>query len=150
MSRSPTVRLLTGLAVTLSAVAGYSGYTIVQLHGLERLQAGIIDRNRTDSLLLLRIQNNLNASGLAIRDMLDGGEPYPLTAWQGQFRRIRNDLEDALARQAQASAAETGATRRDVIAPSLDQFWDALDRVFALAREGKETEARTLLRLSLQ
>jgi signal transduction histidine kinase len=150
MSRSPTVRLLTGLAVTLSAVAGYSGYTIVQLHGLERLQAGIIDRNRADSLLLLRIQNNLNASGLAIRDMLDGGEPYPLTAWQGQFRRIRNDLEDALARQAQASNSESGATRRDLIAGSLDQFWDALDRVFALAGNGKDADARSLLRLSLQ
>src|SRR5215471_19878453 len=110
--RSPTVRLLAGLVVTLSAVALYSGYTIYQLHGLERLQAGIIDRNRADSLLLLRIQNDLNTCGLAIRDMLDGGEPYPLTAWQGQFRRIRNDLEDALAREAQSSPLDRDAEQR--------------------------------------
>jgi hypothetical protein len=84
-----------GLAVTLSAVALYSGYTIVQMRGLRRLQTQSIDRNRTDSLLLLRIQNNLNSLGLAMRDMLDADEPYPLTAWQGQFRRIRVDLEDA-------------------------------------------------------
>src|SRR6202521_2413527 len=98
-SRSPTIRLLAGLAITLSAVALYSGYTITQLRGLERLQGGIIDRNRADSLLLLRIQNNLNSLGLAMRDMLDASEPYPLTAWQGQFKRIRIDLDDALVRE---------------------------------------------------
>src|SRR5436305_13692376 len=97
--RSPTVRLLAGLAITLSAVALYSGYTVRQLHGLERLQSGIIDRNRADSLLLLRIQNNLNSLGLAMCDMLDGSEPYPLSAWQAQFRRIRTDMEDAVARE---------------------------------------------------
>ena len=34
--KSPTVRLLAGLAITLSAVALYSGFTIVQLHSLEQ------------------------------------------------------------------------------------------------------------------
>ena len=33
--RSPTVRLLAGLAITLSAVALYSGYMVMQLRGLE-------------------------------------------------------------------------------------------------------------------
>ena len=148
--RSPTIRLLAGLAVTLSAVAVYSGYTIVQLRGLERLQGGIIDRNRADSLLLLRIQNNLSSLGLAMRDMLDGSEPYPLVAWQGQFRRIRNDLEDAFAREAQYSPLGGNAGQRKYIAASLGQFWDALDRIFAQARGGKEAEARALIRLSLQ
>lgn len=149
MSRSPaspTARLLAGLAVILSATAVYAGYAISQLHGLEQLQTRIIDRNRADSLLLLRIQNNLNSMGLAMRDMQDGSEPYPLTAWQSQFRRIRNDLQDALAREARDSASGD----RNDIAASLDQFWDALDRVFALASNGNEAEARTLIRLSLQ
>ena len=87
--RSPTIRLLAGLAVTLSAVMVYSAYTIVQLRSLERLQTSIIDRNRTDSLLLLRIQNNLNTLAVTMRDMLEGSEPYPLTAWQAPFHRIR-------------------------------------------------------------
>lgn len=150
LGTSTTVRLLAGLAVTLSAVAVYSGYTIVQLHGLERLQAGIIDRNRTDSLLLLRIQNNLNTLGLSMRDMLDGSEPYPMTAWQGQFRRIRNDLGDALAREARNSSIDSVSGQRTYITASLDQFWEALDRVFALARNGNEAEARAFIRLSLQ
>ena len=112
--RSPTFRLLAGLAITLSAVALYSGYTVMQLHGLERLQGGIIDRNRADSLLLLRIQNNLNSLGLAMRDMLDGSEPYPLTAWRGQFQRMRTDLEDALAREAQSSPLDRDAEQRQL------------------------------------
>jgi len=147
---SPTIRLLAGLAVTLSAVALYSGYTVKQLRVLEGLQAGIIDRNRADSLLLLRIQNNLNSLGLAMRDMLDGSEPYPLTAWQAQFRRIRTDLEDAIAREARSSPLDRDAQQRKYLSESLRQFWDALDRIFALAQAGQEAEARTLIRLSLQ
>jgi len=138
------------LAVTLSAVALYSGYTVKQLRVLEGLQAGIIDRNRADSLLLLRIQNNLNSLGLAMRDMLDGSEPYPLTAWQAQFRRIRTDLEDAIAREARSSPLDRDAQQRKYLSESLRQFWDALDRIFALAQAGQEAEARTLIRLSLQ
>jgi signal transduction histidine kinase len=122
----------------------------MQLHGLEHLQGAIIDRNRTDSLLLLRIQNNLNSLGLAMRDMLDGSEPYPLVAWQGQFRRIRTDLEDALAREARYSPLDSDAEQRQHLTASLGQFWDALDRIFALARNGRQDEARTLIRLSLQ
>src|SRR5689334_3801504 len=86
---TPTIGLLAGLAVTLSAVAVYACFTIVQLRGLRQLQTETIDHNRKDSLLLLRIQNDLNAIGGTIRDMLDGSEPYPLTAYQSQFTRIR-------------------------------------------------------------
>jgi signal transduction histidine kinase len=145
---SPTTRLLAGLAVTLTAVAVYSGYTIAQLRGLRQLQAGTIDRNRMDSLLLLRIQNNLNSLALAMRDMLDAAEPYPLTAWQGQFQRIRVDLEDAMAREEKLSPATPD--QRHYLVASTAQFWDALDRIFALARDGDEKEARTRIRLSLQ
>jgi signal transduction histidine kinase len=150
MSRSPTVRLVAGLGVTLTAVALYSGYTVTQLRGLARLQDTVIDRNRADSLLLLRIQNNLNSLALAMRDMLDGSEPYPLTAWKGQFRRIRTDLEDALAREARYSPVDRDGEQRQYLTASLGQFWDALDRTFALAEGRQEAEARTLVRLSLQ
>jgi signal transduction histidine kinase len=148
--RSPTTRLLAGLAITLTAVAVYSGYTITQLHSLQELQARTIDRNRTDSLLLLRIQNNLNSVALAMRDMLDGSEPYPLTAWHGQFQRIRTDLEDALALEERTSPLDRGSDQRRYLSDSVTQFWDALDRLFAQAAAGQEKEARALIRLSLQ
>jgi signal transduction histidine kinase len=146
--RSPTIGLLTGLGVTLSAVAVYSGYTIVQLRSLRRLQAETIDRNRMDSLLLLRIQNNFNSLGLAMRDMLDATEPYPLTAWQGQFQRIRIDLDDAMHREEKLSGAT--ADQRRYLTTSIAQFWDALDRVFADAHAGREEQARKQVKLSLQ
>ncbi len=146
--RSPTSRLLAGLAVTLSAAAIYAGFTIVQLRSLEEIQSSSIDRNRTDSLLLLRIQNNLNSIALAMRDMVDENEAYGLTAWQGPFKRIRTDLDDALAQEERYSSL--GGEQRRFLIASVSQFWDALDRVFEQARAGHEADARTLVRLSLQ
>ncbi len=148
--RTPTARLLAGLAVTLGAVAVYAGFTIVQLHGLERLQTTTIDRNRVDSLLLLRIQNSLNSTALTMRDMLDGSEPYPLSAWQAPFRRIRNDLTDALRQEARYAPAARSTDQGKFLAANVSQFWDALDRVFALAAAGHAAQARDLVRLSLE
>ena len=146
---SPTIGLLAGLAVTLSAVAIYAGFTVVQLRGLRHLQAETIDRERTDSLLLLRIQNDLNAVSLAMRDMLDASDPYPLTAWQAQFKRLRVDLDDAMARETGNSPTAGVSDQRQFLAASMSQFWDSVDRVFALAQTN-EAEARTRIRISLQ
>jgi signal transduction histidine kinase len=140
--------LLAGLAITLSAVAVYSSYTLIQLRNLQEIQATTIDRNRTDSLLLLRIQNNLNSLGLGMRDMLEGNEPYPIHAWQAQFKRLRGDLEDAVEKLKQNPPANTSEQRRD-LTDSLAQFWGALDRIFELSRTGHDAEARTMIRLSL-
>jgi signal transduction histidine kinase len=148
--RSPTFRLLAGLAITLIAVGVYSAYTIKQLHRLRELQTRTIDRNRTDSLLLLRIQNALNSLALAMRDMADSEEPYSLTAWQPQFRHIRADLDDALAREEQLSPIDRSPSQRRYIADSFRQFWEALDRTFAISRDGQEEEARMMVRMSLQ
>jgi signal transduction histidine kinase len=148
--RTPTFRLLAGLAVTLSAVAVYSAYTVWQLRTLENLQAATIDRNRVDSLLLLRIQNNLNSVALTLRDMLDHTEPYPLTAWRAPLARVRTDLADALEREAKYSPSTGSAESRSYLSTSVNQFWDALDRVFALAESGETEKAGDTIRLSLQ
>ena len=148
--RTPTFRLLAGLAVTLSAVAVYSAYTVWQLRTLENLQAISIDRNRIDSLALLRIQNNLNSVALTLRDMLDHTEPYPLTAWRAPLARIRTDLADALEREAKYSPFTGSAESRSYLSTNVNQFWDALDRVFALAESGETEKAGDTIRLSLQ
>lgn len=149
-SRTPTFRLLAGLAVTLSAVAVYSAFTVSQLRTLESLQAATIDRNRIDSLLLLRIQNNLNSVALTLRDMLDHTEPYPLTAWRAPLARIRTDLADALEREARYTPSTGVSESRTYLSSSMKQFWDALDRVFALAESGESDKAADTIRLSLQ
>ena len=141
-SRSPTTALLLGLVITLATVVAYSWYISGQISGLRRLQTELTDRNRRDSLQLLRIQNDLNQLALAMRDMLDAAEPYPLTAWSTQFDRIRLDLDDALKQQGAVALARQTPEQREFLATSLKQFWEASDRIFELARTN-EAEART-------
>jgi signal transduction histidine kinase len=150
LERSPTRGLILGLIITLGAVVAYSSYITVQISGLRELQHDLADRNRKDSLQLLRIQNDLNSLALAMRDMLDNDEPYPLTAWSAQFQRIREDLEDALHRDEQVAVAHRTPEQREFLGNSLAQFWAAVDRTFALARDGKQNEAQTEIRDSLQ
>lgn len=147
--RSLSLRLFAGLFFSLLALALYAGYTRTQLRVLRRLETEIIDRNRRDSLLLVRIQNDLNTLGLAMRDMLDAKEGYPLTAWRSQFQRIRTDLEDGVAREAQVAPSTRTPDQARYLSTSMAQFWDALDRVFQLAGRD-EMEARTQVQLSLQ
>src|SRR3989475_12617733 len=136
--RSPTPGLILGLIITLAAVVAYSGYIAFQISGLRELQNNLVDRNRKCSLQLLRIRNDLNSLGLAMRDMLDADEPYPLTAWSAQFARIRGDLEDAIAREAGVAVARRTPEQSAFLSTSHAQFWDAADRIFALAGSGHE------------
>ena len=142
--------LLVGLIITLTAVVTYSWYITRQISGLRVLQTDLADRNRRDSLQLLRIQNDLNSLGLAMRDMLDSNQAYPLTAWSAQLQRLRLDLDDALRREEQIAVARQTPEQRRYLATSLAQFWDAVDRMFELARNGHEDEARVQIELSLQ
>ena len=142
--------LLLGLSVTLAAVLAYSAYITWQVAGLRKLQSELIDRDRKDSLQLLRIQNDLNLLAVAMRDMIDNDEPYPLTAWSAQFQRIHTDLDDAMRLEGGLAPASRTAEQSASLSSSLKQFWDAVDRVFALAGEGREKEARQQIQLSLQ
>ena len=147
---SPTAALAIGLLLTLGTVVVYWWYISGQIAGLRRLQTELTDRNRRDSLQLLRIQNDLNQIALAMRDMLDADQPYPLLAWSAQFDRIRGDLEDALAREAEVAVARRTPEQSEYLATSMKQFWEALDRMFDLAEAGQEQEARSQIRVSLQ
>jgi signal transduction histidine kinase len=142
--------LLLGLMVTLAAVVAYSAYITWQVAGLRQLQSELIDRNRRDSLQLLRIQNDLNLLAVAMRDMTDNDEPYPLTAWSAQFQRIRTDLDDAMRLEADLAPTSRTVEQSASLAGSLTQFWDAVDRVFALAGAGKGKDAVAEIQLSLQ
>jgi signal transduction histidine kinase len=148
--RSPTNGLLLGLVITLAAVLAYASYITVQLTGLRRLQSEMVDRNRKDSLQLLRVQNDLNSIALAMRDMLDATEPYPLTAWTAQFERIHQDLDTGLKLEESLAGANRTPEQRLFLSQAVAQFWDAVNRMFALAQNGKDAEAREQIRLSLQ
>ena len=148
--RGPTLGLYFGLVITIVAVLAYATYITVQFSGIRKLQSGMVDRNRKDSLQLLRIQNDFNSIGLAMRDMLDAGEPYPMAAWSAQFDRIRNDLDVALRQEETLAEAARTSDQRRYLSQSLAQFWDATDRMFALANNGDESAAREQIRNTLQ
>src|SRR5262249_24727783 len=107
-------------------------------------------RTRQDSLQLLRIQNNFHSLALAMRDMVEGSEPYPLDSWKIQFDRIRFDLEDALNIEARITPISRRPDQQKQFAVSLLQFWNSADQMFALARAGKQDQARDLIRNSLE
>ena len=143
MSASPTPRLLIGLAITLVAVGVFSAYSIQQIRGLRKLQTDTIDRNRRDSLQLLRIQNNLNSLALAMRDMVDGDEGYPLEAWRGEFQRIREDLRDALAIESRVAARPI--EQQQYLQNSLNQFWTSSEEIFTVAHAGESHDPAPLV-----
>src|SRR4029077_5452728 len=120
--RSPTIALLLGLVITLAVVVVYSAYIRVQLAGLRKLQSDMVDRGRKDSLQLLRLQNDLNIVALAMRDMLDTSEPYPLVAWSAQFERVRADLDAALRLEEQYAEVHRTAEQRAYLSQQLSQF----------------------------
>jgi hypothetical protein len=140
--RPPTFRLLAGLGDHASR-----GRRLLRIyHSSAPQPARIADPHHRPQphrfLLLLRVQNGLNALALTMRDMVDSDEPYPLTAWQPQFLRIRGDLEDALSREEKFSLADRSPGQRRYLTDSFRQFWDALDRIFDLPQRPKRGSAR--------
>ncbi|MBV8897772.1 MAG: sensor histidine kinase [Acidobacteriaceae bacterium] len=145
MKSSPTIRLLLGLLVTLGAVTGFSSYALYQLTRLQDLQNQTIDRNRHDSLLLLRIQNDVNMVGLKLRDMTQSSHPVGIYTYRDQFAGLKADLTDALHSERNLSRSARPIHPRDDLMPSLDQFWRTSDAVFEEAGQGHEAAARELV-----
>jgi signal transduction histidine kinase len=149
-----------GLVITLLAVVGYSWYVTRRIASLRELQNNLIDRNRRDSLQLLRIQNELDSLGMSLRDMLDTDSPdtrqHPsLSAWEPQFQRMRGDLADAFAREQQVAPIARAPGQEQYLLNSLEKFWDALEQTFALTRgvndsAANEKAAREQIRGPLQ
>ena len=149
-SPNPTTRLLAGLAVISAAVALFSLYSLWQVDGLRELQLEAVDRNRRDSLQLLRIQNNLQNVALSLRDIAEGARPYPITAWRSEFDRTRSDLEDALETERDLAPARRTVQQQSFLRDSLAEFWRAMSDMFDAAGSGDDAEARRLIRDVLQ
>jgi len=144
--RDPSTRLVASLVVMLAIILAFCLYTVREVRQLRDEQTTISERNRLDSLQLLRIQNNLSILATAMRDMADRTEPYPMISWRQTFDRIKADLHQAiLAEQSLAPAVRPAAQQQRLLA-SADRFWETIDRVFAAAGAGREPEAETLLR----
>jgi signal transduction histidine kinase len=152
MLRSPTVRSLLGLLITLAAVTGFSWYALHQLSGLRKLQAQTIDMNRHDSLLLLQVQNDLNAVGLKLRDMVHVSGTSKVSQFQAEFERLRADLEESIQQESKLAPVTRRPERQRRLTRSLEELRETSEQVFKLAKEGNEPAARSLAstRLSSQ
>jgi signal transduction histidine kinase len=91
---------------------------------------------------------DLNRLALAMRDMLGSGGP--LSSWQDQFDRIRHDLDDALRRERQVSVEARSAEQDEALDRAVTRVWETAAQVFALARAGRDEDARAEIRGPLQ
>lgn len=146
MTKSPTVSLLIGLLITLLAVTCFSWYALRQIHGLRILQTDAIDRNRKDSLLLLRMQDDLNQIAISLRDMSDPSAPYGLAAYKNEFARIQADLEDAMEADSRQAPETRLPAQQEQLMTMSHQLWTTAARVFDLAGKGRIAEARKIMR----
>jgi signal transduction histidine kinase len=143
---NPSLRLLVGLFVTLATISGFTLYTIREVRNLRDEQTAISERNRLDSLQLLRIQNNLSEIALSMRDMADGAEPYERIYWRQTFDRRRTDLDQAIEAERALAPAERPAAQQERLHSAVTRFWETMDAVFAETAAGRDDRAVTLLR----
>src|SRR6185437_11850788 len=135
---------LLGLLITLAAVMGFSWYGLRQLNGLRTLQTDTIDLNRHDSLLLLRVQNDVDTAGLQIRDMIQSRDTAGISAYRAQFEHLRTDLQDAIDAEARLALSTRRTDKQAELMQALQNFWRSSDQVFAAASVGREAAARKL------
>jgi signal transduction histidine kinase len=144
--RNPSTRLIAGLLVTVGLILAFCLYTVREVGLLRDEQTRISERNRLDSLQLLRIQNNLSELALSIRDMAERTEPYPLASWRQAFARRKLDLEQAIAAERALAPAVRPAAQQEQLLALVGRFWASLDHAFAQAEAGREDQAIEILR----
>ena len=146
MTTSPSLRLVAGLIVSLLTIAGVGFYTAHEIRQLRDEQTAISERNRKDSLQLLRIQNNLATLATSMRDMADRSEPYPLVAWRQTFDRLRADLGQALALEQTLAPAERPSAQQERLLASASRLWSLVDQMFKATEAGNDDAAIGILR----
>jgi signal transduction histidine kinase len=148
---SPSTRLWVGLCITLSIFGVFALYAIHEVRWLEDFQVNVVQKNRKASLQLLRLQNDAYFLAIALRDMTLPESRYPIFYWRGEFTRVRDDIREALALEAQyAQPTPAGDEKRAQLRHVLDDFWETADQAFTLADEGHEATARYLIRSQLE
>ena len=139
-ARAPLVRLALGLTLSLLTIIGFCLYAAHEIGRLRDEQMALSERNRRDSLQLIRVQNNLSTLAITLRDMTDKTEPYPMAAWASTFDRLELDLEQAFELERSLAPARP-AGQQQQIADTTERFWAAVDRALALAGRGDEAAA---------
>jgi hypothetical protein len=148
---SPTRRLWLGLCVTLAIFIIFASYTIREIRWLQDFQVNVVQKNREDSLQLLRMEDDTNQLSQSLRDMTLPESRYPISYRKGQFSELHADMSKRLALEAQyAQSTQAGDQLRRQLRDLLDNFWELSDEAFNLADQGHEDSARYLIRSQLE
>ena len=148
---SPSRRLWLGLCVTLAIFVVFATYTIRQIRWLQDFQVNVVQKNRQASLQLLRLQDDTYQLAVSLRDMTLPESRYPIYYWKGKFTSVHQDMNDALASEAQLAVnTPEGNQQRQQLRDLLDNFWQLADEAFSLADQGHEDSARYLIRSQLE
>ncbi|HTS71914.1 MAG TPA: sensor histidine kinase, partial [Terriglobia bacterium] len=148
---SPSRRLWLGLCVTLAIFVIFATYTIRQIRWLQDFQVNVVQKNRRASLQLLRLQDDTYQLAVSLRDMTLPESRYPIYYWKGKFTSVHQDMNDALASEAQLAVnTPEGNQQRQQLRDLLDNFWQLADEAFSLADQGHEDSARYLIRSQLE
>jgi signal transduction histidine kinase len=145
---SPARTLAIGVALALVTIAAVGAYTFAEVRRLRDEQTAISERNRKDSLQLLRIQNDLASLAVLMRDMADAVEPYPLSGFQPAFDRLRRDLAEATALERTLAPATRAEAQQARLGETVDAYWKNVDRMFEMSRTD-EAAARQTIRATL-
>ncbi len=148
---SPSTRLWIGLCVILSIFLIFVIYSSREIRWLEDFQVNVVQRNRKDSLQLSRMQNDVYLLAISLRDLALSKSRYPIRDWEPEFTRLRNDMENAAMLEGRY-AVDTVAShdKRIQLHYALADFGRTADKVFALARQGHNVEARTMIETELE
>jgi signal transduction histidine kinase len=137
-----------GFAVALAALILYSLFTLRQVTVLRKLQADTVERNRLDSIQLVRIQSTLYEIGMSLHDVLE--EPYGISGFEQQFRRQRDQLADAIRRESRLTPNPRNIPQQQQLHALLGSLNSASEQVFIQARAGNDKRAKELIIGSLR
>ena len=147
----PSIRLLVDAGRHgLSTILAFCLYTVHEVQQLRDEQTRISERNRLDSLQLLRIQNNLSELAFSMRDMADRTDGYPMVSWRQTFDRLKADLDQAIATEQTLAPAERPQAQQERLVSSVVAFWTSVDEAFARAQAGHDDRTALLVRTSVE
>lgn len=132
-----------GFAVALAALVFYALFTGRQVANLRKLQANTVERNRRDTLQLVRIQDALYSLEFAFHDVLE--DEYSVTSFEPQIQRLLLQLKYALRKERELAPHPEERADQERVAESLQAFERATKTMFDLARAGDEKKARELI-----
>lgn len=142
--RSPVRWLVIGVLMAALMVVTASIYARVEVRRLRDEQVTLTERHRLDTLQLIRIDTNVRTIQDTLRDMTDRSEPYPLSAWQQTFDRLRVDLDQAITRERALAPVARPASQARQLDEAAQRLWEAIARGFAAARAGRDEAARAI------